>query len=133
MAQGDLLGSRGQSADGEGRAGRKRVSGQLLQGGPKVTSDLHERIAVLETKVDRLVEDLSSFATKSTDARHTQTDTFNRRTNELEEKLDTILNAFEQAKGAKWMFLATASVIASVGGWIAAKMDIINQFFHTPR
>lgn len=98
-----------------------------------MTSDPYERIAVLETKVDRLVEDLSSFATKSTDARHTQTDTFNRRTNELEEKLDTILNAFEQAKGAKWMFLVLASLLASISGWIAAKMDVINQFFHAPR
>lgn len=133
MARRDLLGSRGQRADSEGSAGRERVSGQLLQGGPKVTSDPYERIAVLETKVDRLVEDLMDFAKKSTDARHTQTNTFNQRTNELEQKLDTILNAFEQAKGAKWMFLAFASLLASVSGWIAAKLDVINHFFNSPR
>lgn len=38
MANRDLFGSRGQRADGEGSAGRKRVQGQLLREGPKVTS-----------------------------------------------------------------------------------------------
>lgn len=133
MANRDLFGSRRQRPDSAGRAGSERVPGQLLHGEAEVTLDPYERIAILETKVDRLVNDLSEFAARSTDARHTQTDTFNQRTNELEVKLDTILNAFEQAKGAKWVFLATASILASVGGWLAAKMDIINQFFHTPR
>lgn len=132
MARGDLFGPRRHTEDGQGSSGSKRLSGGILPDGEKVT-DPYERIAILETKVDRLVADLSDFARSSTDARHTQTDTFNRRTNELETKLDTILTAFEQAKGAKWLFLTSAGLLASVGGWVAAKWDVLHHLFGSSR
>lgn len=132
MARGDLFGPRRHAGDGEGSAGGKRLPGGILSGGEAV-SDPFERIAVLETKVDRLVEDLKDFAQRSTDARHTQTDTFNRRTNELETKIDTILAAFEQAKGAKWLFLTSAGLFASVGGWVAAKWGVFSHLFSGTR
>lgn len=131
MANRDLFGSRGQPGNGEGSSRGKRVPGSVLRG--EEVTDPFERIAVLETKVDRLTTDLSDFAKSSTSARHTQSDTFKKRTDELEAKLDTILSAFDQAKGAKRMLIVLAGLASTLTGYIAAKWELLSHLFSSAR
>ena len=88
-----------------------------------------ERIAVLETKVDRIQTDLSDFAHSTVEARDRQSALLKKRIDEVEAKLDTILTAFEQAKGAKWALIVMAGIASTISGYVMAKWNILSQLF----
>lgn len=58
---------------------------------------LRERVARLETKVDHLSESLSRVVTK----------------------LDEVHNVMMQAKGARWVLIAAASIAGALAGFAA--------------
>ena len=129
MANSDLLGARGQRRDGDQRPGGERLPQGVLRSSAVNQMQGGERIAVLETKVDRIQTDLSDFAHSTVEARDRQSALLKKRIDEVEAKLDTILTAFEQAKGAKWALIVMAGIASTISGYVMAKWNILSQLF----